>query len=123
MQYGTGSVPVVHGLLAAVHFMERLGLNRIERWDAGLTRRLRDGLARLPAVRLMSPADPRFAAAITTFRVEGVTARALQDALWTKRIRVRSQGDEKGVRLSAHLYVGPQDIDRVIETVASLRPA
>jgi selenocysteine lyase/cysteine desulfurase len=123
MQYGTGGVPVVHGLLAAVRFMERLGLNRIERWDAALTRRLRDGLARLPAVRLTSPADPRLCAAITTFRVEGVTARALQDALWAQRIRVRSQGDEKGVRLSAHLYVGPQDIDRALETVASLRPA
>lgn len=123
MQYGSGSVPVVHGLLAAVRFMQRLGLERIERWDASLTRRLREGLAGLPAVRLASPADPRFAAAITTFRVEGVTSRALQDALWAQRIRVRSQGDEKGVRLSAHLYVGPKDIDRVIETVASLRPA
>jgi selenocysteine lyase/cysteine desulfurase len=123
MQYGTGSVPVVHGLLAAVRFMQRLGLERIERWDAALTRRLRDGLARLPAAGLSSPSDPRFAAAITTFRVEGVTGRALQDALWAQRIRVRSQGDEKGVRLSAHLYVGPKDIDRVIETVASLRPA
>lgn len=123
MQYGTGSVPLVHALLAAVRFVNRLGLERIERWDAALTRRLREGLSRLSAVRLSSPADPAFAAAITTFRIEGVTARALQDALWAQRIRVRSQGDEKGVRLSAHLYVGPEDIDRVIETVASLRPA
>jgi selenocysteine lyase/cysteine desulfurase len=122
MQYGTGSVPLVHALLAAVRFAERLGLERIERWDAALTRRLRDGLARIPAVRFASPADPRFAAAITTFRVDGVTGRALQDALWAQRIRVRSQGDEKGVRLSAHLYVAPQDIDRALETVATLRP-
>jgi selenocysteine lyase/cysteine desulfurase len=123
MQYGTGSVPLVHALLASVRFVERLGLDRIARWDAALTRRLRDGLAGIPAVRLASPADPRFTAAISTFRVEGVTGRALQDALWTRRIRVRSQGDEKGVRLSAHLYVGPQDIDRAIEAVAALKPA
>jgi isopenicillin-N epimerase len=120
MQYGTGSVPLVEGLLAALRFVHELGLPRIERWDAALTKRLREGLARIPAARLSSPADPRLAAAITTFRVQGVGAKALQDALWARRVRVRSQGDEKGVRLSAHLYMSPADIDTVLEVVRSL---
>jgi selenocysteine lyase/cysteine desulfurase len=121
MQYGTGSVPLVEGLMAALRFVEGIGLPRIERWDAMLTKRLRDGLLAIPSVRLSSPADPRLGAAITTFRVEGVGAKALQDALWARRFRVRSQGDEKGVRLSAHLYLGPADIDTVLEVVRSLR--
>ena len=121
MQYGTGSVPLVDGLLAAVRFVEGLGLERIERWDAALTRRLRDGLGRLPAARLSSPADPRLGAAITTFRVEGVGAKALQDALWARRVRVRAQGDANGVRLSAHLYMSPADIDTVLDVAGSLR--
>jgi len=120
MQFGTGSVPVAYGLLAALRFVERLGIERIERWDAALTTRLRDGLAGIPRAALTSPSDPRLAAAITTFRVEGVTARQLQDALWARRIRVRSQGDAKGVRLSAHLYVSPADIDTVLDVVSSL---
>ena len=115
MQYGTGSVPVVDGLVAALHFIGKIGLPRIERWDASLTRRLRDGLAGIPKVRIASPADPRLTAAITTFRVEGVAAKALQDALWARRVRVRAQGDERGVRLSAHLYVSPADVDAVVE--------
>jgi selenocysteine lyase/cysteine desulfurase len=120
MQFGTGAVPVAEGLHAALRFVEGIGLERIERWDAMLTRRLREGLARIPRARLASPADARLAAAITTFRVEGVTARALQEALWVRRVRVRAQGDEKGVRLSAHLYVAPRDVDTVLETVAAL---
>ena len=120
MQYGTGAVPVTDGLRAALQFMDKVGLPRIERWDAMLTRRLRDGLARIPAVRVASPADPRFAAAITTFKVEGVTARALQDALWARKFRVRAQGDERGVRLSAHLYVSPADIDTALEVCGQL---
>jgi selenocysteine lyase/cysteine desulfurase len=120
MQFGTGAVPVAEGLHAALRFVEGIGLERIERWDAMLTRRLREGLARIPRARLASPADARLAAAITTFRVEGVTARALQEALWARRVRVRAQGDEKGVRLSAHLYVAPKDVDTVLETVAAL---
>jgi L-cysteine/cystine lyase len=121
MQYGTGSVPVVDGLMAALKFIDRIGMARIERWDAMLTKRLRDGLARIPTARLSSPTNPRFAAAITTFRVEGGKAKALQDALWARKVRVRAQNDARGVRLSAHMYVSPADIDTVLEVVAGLR--
>ena len=115
MQYGTGSVPVTEGLRAALRFIEGIGMARIERWDAMLTKRLRDGLTKIPAVRVASPLDPALASAITTFRVEGVKAQALQDALWERRVRVRAQGDDRGVRLSAHLYVSPADIDTVLD--------
>jgi len=115
MQYGTGSVPVVDGLMAALRFIDKIGQPRIERWDAALTQRLRDGLAEIPAVRIASPADSRLTAAITTFRVDGVKAKSLQDALWARKVRVRAQTDERGVRLSAHLYVSPADVDRVVD--------
>jgi selenocysteine lyase/cysteine desulfurase len=122
MQYGTGSVPVHEGLAAAINFIDKIGIARIERWDATLTKRLRDGLARLPSARISSPADPRLASAITTFRIDGVKARALQDALWARRIRVRAQNDARGVRLSAHIYMSPADVDTVLEVASTLRP-
>ena len=121
MHYGTGSPAVVWGLRAALQFIEKIGIDRIERWDGMLTRHLRDGLATMPHARLSSPADPRFAAAITTFAVNGRTGRQLQDALWEKKIRVRAQGGDAGVRLSAHFYVSPSDIDRVLDVVSSMR--
>ncbi len=120
MQFGTGSVPVVDGLTAALRFIEKIGMSRIEQWDASLTKRLRDGLAGIPAVHIASPADPRLTAAITTFRVNGVKAKALQDALWTKRVRVRAQNDERGVRLSAHMYVSPSDVDVVLDVTREI---
>jgi selenocysteine lyase/cysteine desulfurase len=121
MRYGTGSVPVVEGLVAAIEFMTRIGLERVERWDSMLANRLRDGLERIPHARLSSPADKRFATAITTFAVAGKTGRELQDALWMKKIRVRAQGGDRGVRLSAHLYVSPADIDHVLEVVNGMK--
>jgi selenocysteine lyase/cysteine desulfurase len=123
MQYGTGSVPVVEGLTAALQFIGKIGMPRIERWDAALTRQLREGLAGIRGVRVASPADPRLAAAITTFRVDGVKAKALQDALWAKRVRVRAQNDERGVRLSAHLYVSPADIEQALEVTRAVAAA
>jgi len=123
MQYGTGAVPVHEGLAAALAFIQKIGMPRIERWDAMLTKRLRDGLARIPTAHISSPADPRLASAITTFRVEGVKAKALQEALWGRRIRVRPQNDARGVRLSAHIYMSPADVDTVLEVASTLRPA
>jgi len=123
MQYGTGAVPVHEGLTAAIAFLEKIGMPRIERWDAMLTKRLRDGLSQIPSARLTSPADPRLASAITTFRVEGVKARALQEALWARRVRVRPQNDSRGVRLSAHIYMSPADVDTVLEVVSKVRSA
>jgi selenocysteine lyase/cysteine desulfurase len=120
MHYGTGSPATVWGLRAAIKFIDSIGIDRIAQWDGMLTKRLRDGLATMPHVRVVSPADPRFAAGITTFGIVGKNGRELQDALWARKIRVRSQGDP-GVRLSAHLYVSPADIDRVLEVVSSLR--
>jgi isopenicillin-N epimerase len=121
MHYGTGSLPVVHGLRAALQFMNRIGIDRVERWDTMLTTRLRAGLARLPNAQVSSPSDPRLAAGITTFSNAGKPGRDLQNALWEKKIRVRAQGGSRGVRLSAHLYVSPADIDRVVEVVGSMK--
>jgi selenocysteine lyase/cysteine desulfurase len=86
-----------------------------------LANRLRNGLEKIPSARLSSPADRRFASAITTFAVAGKTGRELQDALWARKIRVRAQGGDRGVRLSAHLYVSPDDIDHVLDVVRSMR--
>ncbi len=120
MQYGTGSTALIDGLTAALALAERNTMDRVERWDLMLTKRLREGLAKIPRAVLSSPADPRLASAITTFRVEGVPARDLQNALWEKKIRVRAQSDANGVRLSAHVCIGPDDIDRVLGVVAGL---
>lgn len=120
MQYGTGSTALIDGLMAAIALGERNTMERVERWDLMLTTRLREGLGKIKGVVLSSPADPRLASAITTFRVEGVSARDLQNALWARKIRVRAQGDDKGVRLSAHVCVAPADIDMVLEAVTAI---
>ncbi len=122
MQYGTGSVPVVQGLMAALDFITGIGIDRIERWDLMLATRLRDGLSQIKTAKLTSPGDRAFQSAITTFSVPGTTGRQLQDALWAQKIRVRAQADPRGVRLSAHLYVNPADIDRVLGVVSALKP-
>jgi selenocysteine lyase/cysteine desulfurase len=120
MQFGTGSLPIVHALVAALDFIDNIGQARIARWDHLLNRRLRDGLESIAGASISSPEDRRFEAAMTAFRVEGLGARELQIALWMKKIRVRAQNDRDGVRVCCHLYVAPHDIDRALNVVAGL---
>lgn len=120
MQFGTGSVPIVHGMVAAFDFVETIGVERISRWDHELNRQLREGLAAIPGVFISSPAHPDFAAAITSFGVEGVSSRELQNAFWEEKIRVRAQREDVGVRFCCHLYVAPEDVDRALTVVRSV---
>jgi isopenicillin-N epimerase len=128
MHFGTGNLASVYGLRAAVRFMSTLGIQRIERWDRFLSQRLRDGLRQIPSVRLLSSSDSRFASALIAFEVKGLGAQQLLSALWRERIRVRTWADPiraaqqlgEGVRFSAHYYVSPSDIDRVLTVVSRL---
>ena len=120
MQFGTGSVPIVDGMVAAFDFVDKIGVQRISDWDLAVNRRLREGLASIPGAFISSPTHPGFAAAITSFGVDGVSPRDLQNALWAEKIRVRAQRDDVGVRFCCHLYVAPGDVDRALAVVSGL---
>ncbi|MFK7829584.1 MAG: aminotransferase class V-fold PLP-dependent enzyme [Congregibacter sp.] len=117
MQFGTGSVPIVQGMVAAFNFVDEIGVERISAWDFALNRRLREGLESIPGVFISSPTQPEFAAGITSFGVQGVSSRDLQNAFWEDKIRVRAQREDVGVRFCCHLYVNPDDVDRALSVV------
>ena len=85
-----------------------------------MNRRLREGLAGIPGVYMSSPDHPALGAAITSFGVEGMSPRALQNALWQEKIRVRAQRNGVGVRFCCHIDVDPDDVDRALDVVRRL---
>ncbi|MEO1079090.1 MAG: aminotransferase class V-fold PLP-dependent enzyme [Pseudomonadota bacterium] len=123
MQYGTGSPSLLTGLRAALEFNRELGIERIESWNRAMTVQLHEGLQEIPNVRIHSSTHPEMFAGATTFGLENKTADELQDALWEEKIRVRAQRNDRRVRLCAHLYVSPQDIDRALDVVRRLARA
>ena len=67
--------------------------------------------------------DIRMRAAMISFRVEGVESSALQGHLSrTQQIRTRviEEYDYGWMRLSTHIYNGPDDIERVLELLADV---
>jgi selenocysteine lyase/cysteine desulfurase len=120
MQYGTGSPSKLTGLKAALDFNRELGTARIADWNRAMTAQLHEGLQEIPNVRIWSSTHPEMYGGATTFGLENKTADELQDALWEAKIRVRAQRNDRRVRLCAHLYVSPADIDRTLDVVRRL---
>lgn len=121
MQYGTGNRSLLTGLDAALDFHFRLGPERVRRRIRSLADRLRQGLQQIPRARISSPVHPELAGAVVVHRIDGVPAAKLEGQLWTEKwVRVRSQGDQLGVRQSCQIFNNESEIDATLEVVRQL---
>jgi selenocysteine lyase/cysteine desulfurase len=119
-QRGTGNFPVLKGLEASIDFHNEIGPDRVYERIKFLGQRLRTGLRKINKVKIFSPADESICAGITTYKVEGLSGKQLQDAFWEKgRMRPRAQGDF-GVRHCTHIFNSEGEIDEALKIVASL---
>ncbi|NIQ56080.1 MAG: aminotransferase class V-fold PLP-dependent enzyme, partial [Gemmatimonadetes bacterium] len=93
------------GLLSASEFLHALGMERVEARVRHLRGLLEAGLAGIPGVRLVTPADESLKGGIVSFSVEGVESTALQRHLSrvaSVRTRVIGEYDYGWMRLSTH---------------------
>ncbi|HET6204382.1 MAG TPA: aminotransferase class V-fold PLP-dependent enzyme [Planctomycetota bacterium] len=124
MQWGTVNASLVRGFEVALDFFDRIGMPRIERRIRYLGDRLRAGLREIPRVAISSSVHPDLACGITTWKIEGISPRALMDEMWRRRrIRIRSVSDVWGARTSTHVYVSPAQVDSLLEVARELAKA
>ena len=105
------------GLLAAVEFLNTVGMDRIEARVRYLRGRLEEGIRRLPRVTVPTPSAEDLKAGMVAFSLEGIDSLALQRHLArTARVRTRVIGeyDYGWMRLSTHLYNLPREVDAVL---------
>jgi isopenicillin-N epimerase len=111
------------GLDAALRFQQSIGIDRIEQRVRELRRRVLDGLAALPRVRITSPSGDALGAGMVSFRIDGVESLALQSRLAQAanvRTRVISEYGYGWMRLSPHIYNTAAELDRVVELLAAV---
>ncbi|MGD2067383.1 MAG: aminotransferase class V-fold PLP-dependent enzyme [Gemmatimonadota bacterium] len=104
------------GLLAALGFMEALGMERVEARVRHLRRTLRGYLEEIPGLGIVTPRDEALASGMLSFRIEGLDSLALQRHLAREadvRTRVISEYDFGWMRLSTHVYNLPPELERV----------
>ena len=124
---GTADLPVRAALDASLAFFEQVGIDRVEARTRFLSDYLKERLADLPNVRLVSGASPETSCpASTIFELEGVDAVASVPIVAERasiHIDEHRRDGHEAIRVSTHVYNTTAEIDRLLEALADLRPA
>lgn len=108
-------------LTRAFELHQRLGKARVTQRLHALGRQLKEGLARMPHVRLHTPMDENLSAAIVCFQVAGMRPRqAVERLLEHGIIASRTPYRPSLVRLTPSLFNTPEEMERALEAVRAL---
>jgi len=123
---GQQADPLVFALGEAVDFQTRVGKDRIHRRIHSLATGLKEGLAEIPGVRLHTSMDDYLSCGLTAFSMEGVDPENLVNYLRERyNLVIRTIGSEdrgtRGVRVSTHIFVSGEDVEKVLEGVRDVR--
>lgn len=129
---GTQNVAGACGLRAAIEFIENLGFDTIEKREQALTAMAFEGLQRIPHVRVQGSEDPGEHCGILSFLIEGVHPHDVSSILDADGVCIRSGhhcaqpllqflGTPATCRASIAFYNTPDDIERFLDSVKSVR--
>jgi isopenicillin-N epimerase len=105
---------------AALEFQETVGRAAIERRARELATQLIAGLSQLPGVKVWTSPAPALRVAVVSFLPGTLDPGKLATALYEKdKVAVATRGgqDRRGLRVSAHLYNSPVEIDRLLSAL------
>ncbi|MDQ3993376.1 MAG: aminotransferase, partial [Actinomycetota bacterium] len=109
-------------LADAFELHRRIGRRRIKERTHGFARTLKDGLAAIPGVRVITPAADELSAGIVCFEIEATPAGEAVDVLRARYRIVASvtpYADEY-VRLGPSIANGPEHVDAALRAVRAL---
>jgi selenocysteine lyase/cysteine desulfurase len=106
----------------ALDFHAAIGRERVAERTASLAERLKEGLADIEAVRVVTPSDPELSAGIVCFEVDGQPPPAVLEALKRTRRIVASVTPylEQFVRMGPSIVTSEEDIDETLAALHSL---
>ena len=131
---GTPPIAEAVGLHAAVDYLDKLGMARVEAHERALCRLAIDALERIPGVTLYGPRHAELRGAVVAFNVEGIHPHDGAALLDERGIGVRAGhhcaqplmrrlGIVGTLRASFSVYNTAAEIERLSEAVQSLRGA
>lgn len=119
-QRGTGNPSLLVGFDVALDFHFEIGPKKVYSRIKELGDRLRSGLRSLSNVEVVTPVDS-MCAGLTTFKVNGVDDRSVQNMLWEKgKIQPRTLSEGRGIRYSTHIYNSEDEVDRTLDILSNM---
>jgi selenocysteine lyase/cysteine desulfurase len=111
-----------HRWALAEAFKWQSGLRGVPQRIAALATRLKDGLAGMSHVRLITPRDPRISAGLVCFEVDGMAPATVVARLARHRVRASvTPYATPYARLGTSLHTDEHDVDAALNAVDSLR--
>jgi cysteine desulfurase/selenocysteine lyase len=131
---GTPAIAQVIGLGAACKYLNRIGLENIEKWDLKLADKLLNGLNGIKGVEVYGPKDPNNRVGLATFNINGMNPHDVALTLdFEYDIATRSghhcalplmkelfKLNEGNVRASTYLYNTDEEIDNLLSAVKEI---
>jgi len=125
---GTQPVAQAIGLAAAIGYLEQIGMGRIAQHEAALGKRVAEGLAAIPGVRVLGPAPGEPRVGLASFDVAGIHSHDLGQFLDDRGIAVRvghhcaqplhrRLGITSSTRASTYLYTTEDEVDQLVSAV------
>jgi cysteine desulfurase/selenocysteine lyase len=131
---GTPPIAEAVGFIAAIEYLEKLGMDRVAEHERMLTQQALDALSPLPGVRIFGPRSAAQRGAVVAFSVEGLHPHDVAALLDAEGIAVRAGhhcaqplmrwcGVVGTTRASFAVYNSPDDVSALARAVAGLRAA
>jgi selenocysteine lyase/cysteine desulfurase len=119
-EYGTRNAASILGIGAAVEFQVKVGRDRIAAHGRALALQLREGLAKIPSIEVLTSSNPGMSGSITGFRTPRIYYTDLLGVLSTDhhfRLRPVSEQGLDSVRVSTHLFNSAQECELLLAAI------
>lgn len=116
--YGSQSLPMMRGAVAAADFHGEIGKGKIEARLRELNQYLFDGLTEMdPLLDVLSPSEPESRISMVTFKPKKMNYQEAAGLISKEGFRIRQVPESKldAIRISTHIYNSKAEIDRFIE--------
>ncbi|MCR5556234.1 MAG: cysteine desulfurase [Butyrivibrio sp.] len=129
---GTVNAGDAVGLAAAIDYLEKVGFDAIKEQEEKLTKRLMEGLAKLPYIKVYGSKDPSKHCGIVTFTMDGVHPHDMSSVLNDDHVCIRAGhhcaqplmqfiGAGSTSRASVYFYNTEEEVDRFLEKLSLVR--
>ena len=117
---GTQSLGLAKGVIAAVDFLENIGMKNVNARIKYLGNYVQESLLGFDdKVELLTPIEERSYCGINSFKIKGVDFKKFNKMCLDELVRIRIV-PENGldcIRVSTHIYNNPRDVDKLIGLV------
>jgi L-cysteine/cystine lyase len=114
---GTQSIGLYKGVIAAIDFMETIGMNNIHNRLKYLGKYTQDQLLSFGnKIELLTPTEEQSRCAVNGFRIKNVDFEKFYNGCAEKYIRIRivHENNLNSLRVSTHIYNSKEDVDKLI---------